>query len=496
MPVLSSNGRYVAFTSNAHNIVTKDKNHASDVFVRDLVANTTTLVSIATNGKSGAGTSDQPSISADGRYVAFRSDAADLVTGDTNGQSDVFVRDLTAKVTVRVSVVTGGAQANGDSVDPRISANGTLIAFSSTATNLAAPTGVGEEVFTHNMNNGSTLLASAGAGDADCAEWGGPGSRFVAGLSPDGKHIAVTAFCNGYLYLYDRVRKTGATKLVTSTYTGSGIGGELSPASYSTDGSTIAWVFTSARRAASFSFFDTSRATVETIDPPQTGVYRNGFGISADGQRAVYVGGDGTDNSPALGPGTAGTPKAYSYDRTSGTVRYLSVPLGGANTDANDTCDSPAISADGTTAAFVCLASDIVTADGNGKADVFSRTVASAPVPDLQAKASIADASVSEPASGSKKAKLKITFDRPAQFGSELDVTFTNGTATSPSDYKGTPQLIDIPAGHTSAVVKVPINADHVAEGNETFTVTFTVAYGDVTPGSHPTAVVTIHDTP
>ena len=255
-------------------------------------------------------------------------------------------------------------------------------------------------------------------------------------------------------------------------------------------------MFTTARRAASFSFFDTSTATVETIDPPQTGVYRNGFGISADGQRAVYVGGDGTDYSPALGPGTAGTPKAYSYDRASGTVRYLSIPLGGANTDANDTCDSSAISADGTKAAFVCLASDIVAGDGNGNADVFARTVASAPLPDLQARASIADASVSEPASGSKKAKLTITLDRPPRFGGELDVTFTDGIATSPSDYKGTPQVVDIPAGHTSAVVKVPIKADHVTEGNETFSVAFTVAYGDVTLGSHPTAVVTIHDTP
>jgi Tol biopolymer transport system component len=141
-PVLSADGRYVAFTSSAPDLTaTHDANEAGDVFVRDLVTGTTTLVSVGATGTAvGNGFSGSPVLSADGRYVAFTSYATDLTaTPDTNGQSDVFVRDLVAGTTTLVSVdIAGNAAGNYGSYDPVLSANGRHVAFASLAANLTA----------------------------------------------------------------------------------------------------------------------------------------------------------------------------------------------------------------------------------------------------------------------------------------------------------------------------------------------------------------------
>ena len=111
---------------------------ASDVFVRDLLNGTTARVSIGAGGVQGNGSSTEASISDDGRYVAFTSTATNLVGSDTNNVSDVFVRDRTNNTTTRVSVDFGGAQANGQSSQPSIGGDGTWVAFTSSATNLSA----------------------------------------------------------------------------------------------------------------------------------------------------------------------------------------------------------------------------------------------------------------------------------------------------------------------------------------------------------------------
>ena len=108
-----------------------------DVFVRDRQTGTTRRVSVGSGGAQGNGHQlGGPAISADGRFVAFGSCATNLVPGDTNGCSDVFVRDRQTGTTQRVSVGPGGAQGNGFSVDPAISADGRFVAFESRATNL------------------------------------------------------------------------------------------------------------------------------------------------------------------------------------------------------------------------------------------------------------------------------------------------------------------------------------------------------------------------
>ncbi len=137
---ISADGRYVAFTSYATNLVPGDTNGVWDVFVKDMQTGTTTRVS--TDSAGGEGTSgfasSVPSISADGRYVAFQSEAGNLVAGDTNSASDIFVKDTQTGVTTRVSTDSTGTQSDGASFVPNISADGRYVAFQSLATNLVA----------------------------------------------------------------------------------------------------------------------------------------------------------------------------------------------------------------------------------------------------------------------------------------------------------------------------------------------------------------------
>lgn len=136
-PVLSQGGRYVAFSSWASNLVAGDTNFYSDVFVRDRRTNSTKRVSVATGGKQLLRESYNPSISASGRYVAFETFASNVVEGDTNEQTDIFVHDVFTGNTVRVSVDSKGAQANDYSTEPSISGDGRFVAFTSLASNLS-----------------------------------------------------------------------------------------------------------------------------------------------------------------------------------------------------------------------------------------------------------------------------------------------------------------------------------------------------------------------
>jgi archaellum component FlaF (FlaF/FlaG flagellin family) len=152
IPAISADGRYVTFQSIASNLVPGDTNSTFDVFVRDRRSGTTQRVNVATDGTQANGDSFSLAISADGRYVTFQSIASNLVPGDTNDRTDVFVRDLRSGTTQRVSVATGGTQANGDSDIPAISADGRYVAFESGASNLVpGDTNHSEDVFVRDL---------------------------------------------------------------------------------------------------------------------------------------------------------------------------------------------------------------------------------------------------------------------------------------------------------------------------------------------------------
>lgn len=158
-PVVSSNGRFVAFVSQATNLVEGDTNGHEDVFVHDRKTGRTWRGSVDSQGGEAEGRSGSPSLSADGRYLAFESSAANLVPDDTNASRDIFVHDNWLQETRRVSLGEDGLQADADSSSPSISADGSRVAFQSEATNLGSEN-YETNVYVRDRQNGRTLVGS------------------------------------------------------------------------------------------------------------------------------------------------------------------------------------------------------------------------------------------------------------------------------------------------------------------------------------------------
>jgi Tol biopolymer transport system component len=185
-PAISADGRYVAFASSATNLVKGDRNLVADVFVRDRVAGTTERVSVVSRKAEANGESSQPAISGDGRFVAFASFADNLVSNDTNFTSDVFVVDRTGGGPQRVSVSNTGAQGENRSESPSISADGRIVAFMSSSDALVPGDNDGaSDVFVRDRTVGTTegisvAPTSGGFGATSSSPAVTPDGRFVA----------------------------------------------------------------------------------------------------------------------------------------------------------------------------------------------------------------------------------------------------------------------------------------------------------------------------
>ncbi|MCB2188665.1 MAG: hypothetical protein KQJ78_19780 [Deltaproteobacteria bacterium] len=221
---LSGNGRYVAFYSDATNLVAGDTNLSPDVFVHDRLTGETTRVSVDSTGLEADSGSYAPSISADGRYVAFHSAATNLVTGDTNGWFDIFVHDRQTGQTTRVSLDSTGLQGDGDSSNPVISADGRFVAFESSATNLVpGDTNALNDVFVHDRTTGQTTRVSL-----DSAGLESNGASYSPAISGDGAFVTfdsgadnlVTGDTNGFFDVFVHERATGLTTRVSLDSTG------------------------------------------------------------------------------------------------------------------------------------------------------------------------------------------------------------------------------------------------------------------------------------
>jgi Tol biopolymer transport system component len=199
---LSADGRFVAFHSYASDLVTNDANGQLDVFVRDLRTGATALVSVnrfgtASGNGSAGGPGGGPAISADGRLVAFTSHASDLVANDTNGQPDAFVRDLEKGTTTLVSLNRFGTNGgNGASGDPRLSADGRFVAFRSSASDLVDENDTnrlgGNDVFVRDLQTGTTTLVSVNRAGTDSGNDPSGNSGGFA-MSTDGRFVAFTS---------------------------------------------------------------------------------------------------------------------------------------------------------------------------------------------------------------------------------------------------------------------------------------------------------------
>src|SRR5260221_527470 len=244
---ISADGRYVAFVDNSTDLVPGDTNGFDDIFVRDRIAGTTERVSVATGGAQADGGSQLPSISADGRFVAFESAASNLVPGDTNGKRDIFVPDRQTGTTVRVNVDSSGLQANQDSDAPSISADGRYVAFESLADNLVAgDSDVASDVFVHDVLTGITERVSVSSGGVQ-----GNDRSYLPSISADGRFVAFKSYAsnlvagdtNHFVDVFVRDRLAGTTQRVSVPSSGAQASGDsgYNGLAIAGDGRTVAF---------------------------------------------------------------------------------------------------------------------------------------------------------------------------------------------------------------------------------------------------------------
>jgi Tol biopolymer transport system component len=393
-PVISRNGRYVAFESYATDLVTgvSDTNGLPDIFVRDLVLNTTTLVSVNAIGTAtGNLASDQPQISGDGRYVAFRSLATDLVPGDTNGQSDIFVRDLVAHTTTLASVnAAGTASGNGASQNPVLSADGGTVAFVSYASDLVpGDTNGTTDVFARDLRHGTTTLVSVNA--AGTAS--GNNASEDPSISDDGDRIAFSSSAtdlvagitdvNAAPDVFVRDLTHGTTMLASIAIDGQATGNGLSgtPA-LSGDGHVVAFRSRASNLVGGADNNNTFDVFVRDLVTGQTALvsvnasgtaagnsYSQEPALSRTGRFVTFVSA-ATDLTPGVANATVGT-DVFVRDMVLGRTVMLS-----ANTDASTagdmSSDGPVISANGRVVAFASASTNLAAGNPAGAQQVYA----------------------------------------------------------------------------------------------------------------------------
>jgi Tol biopolymer transport system component len=369
-PSISAHGRFVAFASWATNLVPNDTNGGRDIFVRDREVGHTARVSVGSDGAEANAGSMGPSISADGRFVAFRSSASNLVADDTNGVDDIFVHDRETGETIRASVTTDGAEADRISYWPRMSADGRFVVFSSDATNLVpGDTNGVTDIFVRDLVSSETTRASVASDGSE-----GRGVSFGPSVSADGRIVVfasdawdlVPGSVGGEHHIFARDRQTQQTTRVTDT----GIEGELSPG-----GRFLAFVSFTPGGFPSFDF-------KVLVHDRQNGPSRNAS-VAWDGAPA-----DGDSRSPSISE--SGATVAYESDATNlipgdtnglrdiyvrnlwtGEIERASVASDGTQGDASSS--NAVVSADGRFVAFESSATMLVPSDTNGALDVFVR---------------------------------------------------------------------------------------------------------------------------
>jgi len=390
IPALSADGRYAAFYSDASNLVARDTNGARDVFVRDLQTSETTRVSVSSSGAEANGDSFAPAVSSDGRFVAFASSASNLVDGDTNDANDVFVRDRQTNTTTRVSVGFDGSQANGGSDQPSLSGDGRLVAFTSAATNIVAGdlNGV-RDAFVYDRQAGTAVNISVDStgvqADLD---------SFTPMLSANGQFVAYTSFADNLIQgdlnegsdVFVRDLQANTTERV-SEYTGhyEGEGDSLRP-SISADGRYVAfdsddWNLVWGDTNDDFDVFVNDRATTVTtrVSIDDSGTQSSGASyrpsISGDGRYVAFY-----SEASNLVPGdTNGATDVFVHDQRSGATKRISVGSTGA--EGNGDSVRPALSSNGRLAVFESDATNLVPGDTNGFTDVFLNDPQGTPPP-------------------------------------------------------------------------------------------------------------------
>jgi Tol biopolymer transport system component len=325
-PSVSGDGRHVAFMSLATDLAPGNPAGRMDIFSRDTQTGLTTLVSASRDGSNQPSSdSKYPVNSQDGRYVAFESSASNLTAGDTNAGRDVFLADLTGGTLTRVSVSAAGGQGNGESLDASISGDGRYVAFDSYAGNLVDGDANGaRDVFVKDTLTGAVSLASVSSTGTQ-----GTSESRTPGISADGDHLAFVSYANNLV-----TPSPGVS--VTKVYLRHLSAGETSFGSYSWDGNP----------------------NNDVVQRPS---------LSGDGRFLAFE-----SNATNLVPlDTNGKTDVFLRDTWRGITLRMSLNARGEEGDGHSTLNAaPSLSADGRYLVFLTQATNLAPGDGNGVADV------------------------------------------------------------------------------------------------------------------------------
>lgn len=287
------------------------------------------LASASYDGSGWNGESHSSSVSKDGKYIVFWSQASNLVANDTNGEADIFVRDVANNSTTRVSVASGGTQANRPSANPKISSDGRYVVFESTASNLISSDANSDtsDIFIHDRQTGATELVSKNTSGVQANT---NGSSYEPDISRDGRYVVFSSAANNFdpdayfingLKIYVRDRKLNTTTLVSKADDG----------------------------------------TIQT-----SGHSSYGPTISCDGARVAFT----TTASNLTANDTNGYSDVFLVDRVGGHKIYNVTEGGNAPTG-----NRPSVACDGSTVVFASTASNLISGDTNGVSDVFTYSV-------------------------------------------------------------------------------------------------------------------------
>lgn len=380
-PAISADGNVLAFQSAADNIIAGDTNGVDDIFIYRRDTGRLEVISRRSASSQGNGNSYNPSVSEDGRWIAYASAASNLVAGDSNGRPDIFLYDRQTKTTVRASVNATGVQGNGGSGMPSISGEGRFVAFWSAASNLVAgDSNARNDIFVRDRSAGTTTRVSVSGSAVQ-----GNNDSWNPKISSDGRYVAyeseasnlATGDNNKYMdvFVYDRQLKT-VEVLPKSTQRVAGMGAERGE--ISADGKLI--VFTSdaqnlvagdSNNAADVFVSDRGAAKTERVSVSSAGrqadSFSTGGNISRNGRFVVF-----DSFASNLAPrGSVALSNVFLRDRQASTTVLVSVGTGGSF--GNESSYGRAVTDDGRYVLFDSYASNLVVGDTNGVQDVFVR---------------------------------------------------------------------------------------------------------------------------
>ena len=391
--MIDADGSVIVFANASNGVVAGDAGGLDDIFARDIAFGTTVRASIDTGGGNPNGISYDPVVSGDGNLVVFTSEATDLVAGDTGGQADIFLRNLSGAATTRINADTGGASANDWSQNPAISSDGNVVAFESWATDLTAPAGNGNlNIFVRSISGASTTEVSVQSAPSTTQ---GNGDSFDPSVSSDGAKVAYESDANNLLgagvdtngstdiFLRDRTTPGAeTTERVSVDSNEAQVNGDSTNPSISADGSKVAFQSDASNLIASDTngttdifVRDRILGTTERVSVRSNGIQQiqgkgNSFDpvISADGRYVVFT----SDASNLVTGDTNGTPDIFLHDLLTGVTSRVSVQTGGDQ--ANGASGFPAVSGDGDIV-WTYDDGDLVTGDSNARDDLFLRTI-------------------------------------------------------------------------------------------------------------------------